>query len=267
MYKKILILFLASVFLSGCSLSPKKSGLEIISYPTAKVYVNGKELGSTPYKNLDLKPGDNEIKLVAGAREWKKTIELQNNINTVINWQFGDDDNGSSGYILYLEKTGDKKASLLVNVTPNKATIKIDEEVKGLSPLKVNELNNGDRQLTISYVGHKDINVFMKAISGYQLVVNAKLAEEKNKVEQIVETKDEVINSGLSVDQGQKVTIKETETGWLKVRELNSSSSKEVTRVNPGESYTLLDEKNDWYKIGLGNSGEGWISASYASKN
>ncbi len=267
MYKKILILLLASVFLSSCSLSQKKSGLEIISYPAAKVYINNKETGSTPYKNLNLKPGDNEVKLVVGTREWKKTVELQNNINTVINWQFGDNEGGSSGYILYLEKTGDKKASLLVNATPNKSTIKIDGEVKGLSPLKVSELNDGDRQLTISYVGHKDINVFMKAISGYQLIVNAKLAEEKNKVEQVVEPKNEANNSELSVDQGQKVKIKETETGWLKVRELNSSSSKEVTRVNPGESYPLLDEKNDWYKISLGNRGEGWISASYAEKN
>ena len=62
-----------------------------MSYPTAKVYINNKEMGSTPYKNLDLKPGENEVKLVAGIREWKKTIDLQNNINTVIDWQFGDD--------------------------------------------------------------------------------------------------------------------------------------------------------------------------------
>jgi hypothetical protein len=267
MLKKILILVLASVFLSGCSLSPKKSGLEIISYPTAKVYINSKEMGSTPYKNLDLKPGDNEVKLVTGTREWKKTVELQNNINTIIDWQFGDDTNGDSGYILYLEKTGDKKTSLLVNTTPDKTTIKIDGEVKGLSPLKVNSLNEGDRQLTVSFPGYKDINVFMKAINGYQLVVNAKLAEEKNNVDQIIETQKEATSSGLSMDQGKKVKIKETETGWLKVRESSSSSSKEVTKVKPGESYVLLDEETDWYKIDLGSSKNGWISATYASKN
>ena len=267
MYKKILILVLASVFLSGCSLVPKKSGLEIISYPTAKVYINNKEMGVTPYKNLDLKPGDNEVKLVAGTREWKKTIELQNNINTVIDWQFSDDESGDSGYILYLEKTGDKKASLLINTTPDKATIKIDGEVKGLSPAKVSELNDGDRQLTVSFPGYKDINVFMKAIAGYQLVVDTKLTEEKEKVEQIIEPENESSNSGLSVNQDKKVTIKETETGWLKVRESNSSSSKEVSKVNPGESYTLLDEENGWYKIDLGSSGNGWISTNYAEKN
>lgn len=268
MLKKFLILVLASVFLGGCSLSPKKSGLEIMSYPTAKVFINNKEMGSTPYKNLDLKPGDNEVKLVAGTREWKKTIDLQNNINTVIDWQLGEDSSGDSGYILYLEKTGDKKASLLVNTTPDKTTIKIDGEVKGISPIKVNELNEGDRQLIISFPGYKDVNVFMKAIIGYQLVVNAKLAEEKNDVSQIIETPIEATSSGdLNVAQSQKITIKETETGWLKVRESNSSSSKEIVKVKPGESYVLLDEETDWYKIDLGSSNSGWISATYASKN
>ena len=166
-----------------------------------------------------------------------------------------------------MEKTGDKKTSLLVNTTPDKTTIKIDGEVKGLSPLKVNSLNEGDRQLTVSFPGYKDINVFMKAINGYQLVVNAKLAEEKNNVDQIIETQKEATSSGLSMDQGKKVKIKETETGWLKVRASNSSSSKEVARIKPGDDYPLLDEKNDWYKIDLGSSGSGWISASYAEKN
>jgi len=205
--------------------------------------------------------------LVVGTREWKKTIDLQNNINTVIDWQLSDDSNGDSGYILYLEKTGNKKPSLLVNTTPNKTTVKIDGEVKGISPIKVNELNEGDRQLIISFPGYKDVNVFMKAIAGYQLVVNAQLAEEKNDVSQIVETPIEATSSGLNVDQGQKVTIKETETGWLKVRESNSSSSKEIVKVKPGESYVLLDEETDWYKIDLGSSKSGWISATYASKN
>ncbi|MFA6184686.1 MAG: PEGA domain-containing protein [Candidatus Shapirobacteria bacterium] len=267
MLKKFLILVLASSLLGGCSLSPKKSGLEIMSYPTAKVFINNKEMGSTPYKNLDLKPGDNEVKLVTGVREWKKTIELQNNINTVIDWQLGDDSGGDSGYILYLEKTGGKKASLLVNTNPDKTTIKIDGEVKGISPIKVNELSEGDRQLVISFPGYKDVNVFMKAITGYQLVVNAQLAEEKNDISKIIEAPIEATSSGLNVDQGQKVTIKETETGWLKVRESNSSSSKEIIKVKPGVSYVLLDEETDWYKIDLGSSKSGWISTTYALKN
>ncbi|MDD4785380.1 MAG: PEGA domain-containing protein, partial [Candidatus Shapirobacteria bacterium] len=184
MLQKIFILILASFFLSGCSLSPKKSGLEIMSFPIAKVYINNKEVGVTPYKNMSLKPGENEIKLIAENKEWKRKIDLQNNINTVIDWQFGDNSSQNSGYILYLEKTGDKKTSLLVNSDPDKATITVDGQVKGVSPIKVNDIGQGDRQLSISFPGYKEINVFMKAINGYQLVVNAKLASEKNNIDE-----------------------------------------------------------------------------------
>ena len=46
-----------------------------------------------------------------------------------------------------------KRASLLVNTNPDKTTIKIDGEVKGISPIKVNELNEGDRQLIDIFSG------------------------------------------------------------------------------------------------------------------
>ncbi|MDD2483373.1 MAG: PEGA domain-containing protein [Candidatus Shapirobacteria bacterium] len=266
MLKKFLVLILASIFLSSCSLSPKKSGLEIMSFPIAKVYVNNKEMGSTPYKNMNLKPGENEVKLISGNKEWKRKIDLQNNINTVVDWQFGDDSNGDSGYVLYLEKTGDKKASLLVNTNPDKATITIDGEVKGISPIKVSEIGEGDKQLSVSFPGYKDINIFMKAINGYQLVVSAKLATEKNNIDQIISSSEnETPVNSLNV--AKKITIKETETGWLKVREASSSSSKEVTRIKPGEQYVLIEEGTDWDKIDLGNGKNGWISTTYASKN
>lgn len=238
-----------------------------MSYPTAKVYINGKEVGSTPYKNLDLKPGDNEIRLTTDKREWKKTLELQNNINTVIDWQFGDETDNDSGYVLYLEKTGSNKPSLLINTVPSKATIKIDNIVRGSSPMKINEISGGDRQLTVFSPGYKSVNIFMKAISGYQLVVETKLAVEKVDVDQALQKEKEATSSGLSVEQNKKVIIKETETGWLKVRENNSASSKEVIKVKPGEQYVLLSEEKDWYKIDLGSSKSGWISATYAEKS
>jgi uncharacterized protein YgiM (DUF1202 family) len=97
------------------------------------------------------------------------------------------------------------------------------------------------------------------------LVVNAKLAVEKNNIDQIINSQNEINISSLSV--AQKITIKETETGWLKVREASSSSGKEITRVKPGEKYVLLNETTDWYQIDLGNNKNGWISATYASKN
>lgn len=235
-----------------------------MSYPVAKVYINGKEMGLTPYKNMNLKPGENEIKLVNGNRDWKKRVDLQNNVSTIIDWQFGDSVNDDSGYVLYLEKTGGKKASLLVNTDPDKTAVLIDNQSKGITPIKIKDIDEGDRQLTVSFPGYKDVNVFMKAINGYQLVVNAKLAKEKIDIDQIIESNNE---ASSSLSMAKKVTIKETETGWLRVREENNNSSKEVTRVKPGESYAILEEQSDWYKIDLGGTKSGWISATYAEKN
>lgn len=269
MLKKFLILILASVFLSGCTLGTKKSGLEITSFPVAKVYINGKEMGITPYKNMGLKPGENEIKLVADDKEWKRKVDLQNNISTIVNWQFGETTDEDNGYVLSLEKTGSKKAALMVNTSPDKTTVNVDGQVRGISPIKIGDINEGDRQLSISFRGYKDLNVFVKAINEYQLVINAKLAVEKANIDQIVTTETQATDSadlGPAIAQS-KILIKETETGWLRVRELNSNVSKEVTKVKPGESYVLLDEKDGWYKIDLGNGKSGWVSTTYGEKS
>ena len=272
MKKKIFLIILASFFLSGCSLSPKRSAVEINSYPIAKVYLDGKEMGMTPYKNRTLSPGEIEIKLVTNESSWTKKIKLQNNVNTVIDWEFGKSDEESGGYILFLEKTGDKKnAGLMAMSNPSAATISIDNEIKGFSPIKINNIGEGDKHLSLTFPGHKNSDIFVKAIKGYQLVVEVILGKETTTINQ--ETQDqgnqplvEIENSDL-VENKIRVTIKETETGWLKVREASSSASKEVARVNPNESYDLLEEATDWYKIDLGENKNGWISSKYAEKN
>lgn len=64
----------------------------------------------------------------------------------------------------------------------------------------------------------------------------------------------------------QLVTITDTPTGWLRVRETPSSSAAEIARVLPGETYDLLDEDEGWYHIRLDAGRTGWISAQYAKK-
>ena len=51
----------------------------------------------------------------------------------------------------------------------------------------------------------------------------------------------------------------------MRVREEASTSSKELGKVDPGEEFVLLDEKNSWYKIEYEDT-EGWISSTYAEK-
>jgi len=65
------------------------------------------------------------------------------------------------------------------------------------------------------------------------------------------------------------VTIKETEVGYLNVREGPNTSEGVITKIKPGESYVLLEtnEKSTWYKIELEDEAAGWISSKYANKD
>lgn len=269
MRKILMVVVLAGFFLGGCTLSPKRSAIEINSYPIAKVYLDDKEVGMTPYKNKNLKPGEVEIRLETNDKSWSRKIKLQNNINTVIDWEFGKAEENSGGYILYLEKTGDKKkAGLMVMSDPSEATLSVDNEIKGFTPMKINNIGEGDRHLTITYPNHKNADVFVKAVKEYQLVLEVILAKETVEIPTQTETKteEEIENKDL-VETVPKVKIKETETGWLKVREASSSASREIKRVNPGETYDLILQDGDWTKIDLGNNQTGWVSSKYVEKN
>jgi len=246
---------LSSLILGACGVD--RSGVEIISKPTAKVYLDGKESGMTPYKNNSLKPGEIEIKLDDGnGNYWERTIKLENNVTTVINWGFTEDKN--SGYILSMEKTGEN-GSILVNSSPGGAMIYIDGELKNNSPIKVEKVGEGDRKLSISYPGYKSINLIMKVIKGYQLIIDAKLEKETatNTTDQISPTPTEEL--------GPKIRIKETGTGWLRVREEANNSAPEVGRVKPGEVYEYMSSDTEWYLIKFQDK-TGWVSAKYVEK-
>lgn len=62
------------------------------------------------------------------------------------------------------------------------------------------------------------------------------------------------------------VIIKETETGWLNVRQGPSVSYEIISKINPGEEYQILEEEDNWIKIQLPGDLEGWIFNRYADK-
>lgn len=248
--KKVWLLMGATILLSGCSWSLRKSGVEIMSYPPAKVYVDGKEAGMTPYKNNSMKPGDTEIKLIANGEEWSKKIHLENGANTVISR-----DNGG-GYILYFEPTGDKnRAAMLINTRPDKAAVAIDDEIKGFSPLRVEDVGEGDKKLVVSYPGYKSAISYVKFLNSYQLVVDVDLTKEKEVATPEV-TPTETINE-------KEVMILNTETGWLRVRSAPSNGAQEVAKVKPGEKYKLLEDGTEWRLIELGIGKSGYVAAKY----
>lgn len=148
----------------------------------------------------------------------------------------------------------------MINTIPDKTAVAIDSEIKGHSPLRVGNIGSGDRQLTVTFPGYKSLNVYVKAINGYQLVFNGFLAEEE------IEVTDSQPKTTVTpnVLNSKTAKIKITETGWLRVRDQPSSSGVEISKVKPEEKYPVLEESGDWIKIDLGDNKTGWISASYA---
>ena len=76
-------------------------------------------------------------------------------------------------------------------------------------------------------------------------------------------------------EEALTLLIQDTPTGWLNVREGPGTSYARITRVYPGESYPLLEEKDNWYKIaldpegqanGAGEGTEGWVTSQYVTK-
>ena len=66
-----------------------------------------------------------------------------------------------------------------------------------------------------------------------------------------------------TIATGKQAKIKATPTGWLRVRSEPSLNGTEITRVDTGGMYQVLEEQTGWVKIKVSGTSEGWVSADY----
>jgi|GEM_PF-2244379 len=81
---------------------------------------------------------------------------------------------------------------------------------------------------------------------------------------------EKVIQEATSIEESIKepklyIEITETPTGWLNVRSGPGTNFERFSRVDVGESFELLEEGDNWYKIKLDEETEGWVYAEYAT--
>lgn len=294
----LIVLIGSSLFLSGCSLKKPPAALQIKTIPDANVLIDGKLLGKTPYQTSSLQGGELTIKLIPESDtqslvSWEGKVKVGSGVLTLIEREFGSGEGDSSGQILTLEKTKSKDASLSVISDPDGTLVKLDGESKGFAPLVVDKISEGDHEIVVSKDGFVEKIVNAKAIAGYKLIVNVKLAQSG--LANITPTPTLATTSATTTTTptpkakatptgaktsptsgqpkptgsqvtGESVVIKDTPTGWLRVRKEPSTTAVELAKVNPGEKYPLLEEKSGWYKIAYEEGKEGWISATYATK-
>lgn len=77
------------------------------------------------------------------------------------------------------------------------------------------------------------------------------------------QAKESLTKIGTNVAGGKSAKVKDTPTGWLRVRKDASLNGEELGRVNTGDTVTVLEEKAGWLKIKTASGLEGWASADY----
>lgn len=280
MTKKGLGLILAVVGLIGIlvfifyhGLDKGKATIRLNAYPRAEVYINNQQAGTTPYQNDSLRAGETSFRLIPEATfsaSWERKLVLTPNTETIINWEFAPESDYEAGEVLYLEKTSLKdKAGLAVTCQPDACSVMVDGQMRGFAPLTLEDIGEGSHKIMISLPGYKTREILARTVKHYRLVAEVKLAKESASSASVTEEEQE---KGQEKETGKEeperpyVVIKDTPTGWLRVRMGPSTAATEAAKVNPGEKYPLLDEESGWYKIRYQEDKEGWISGRYAEK-
>ena len=255
------LLVLGAVFLLVKLTPAKKAAIKIDASPEATVFINGKEVGKTPYEEQKTKPGDIDLRLVpdgVGLSAWERRLTVVSSTQVIIQKEFNAELEKESSRILYLEKSGAKgKAGLVLASLPDGASVSIDGQMRGFAPLNLEDVGGGEHKITLTLPGYRGEEIIAKTVAGFRLVVEAKLARQEG-------TEEEKVEAEKATET--KITINDTPTGWLRVRMEPSASATEAAKVDPGDEFVLLEEEGGWYKIEYEEGKEGWISGSYATK-
>ena len=71
----------------------------------------------------------------------------------------------------------------------------------------------------------------------------------------------------MDINNGSLIQLFGNASQMAQVRESNSTTAKEIGRVNENQEYTAIEEKSGWFKIKFENdTKEGWVTGTYAKK-
>lgn len=266
----LIILAGSALFFIGV-LKPKPGGIYVNTNPESGVYINEAFVGNTPLK-LPKEAGEISLKLVPKITDqnllpFETKITLVSGIETVVEREFGNTEESSSGDIISFEKESGTNAGLIVISTPDNAQVSLDGTPRGFAPVKATSISPADHQITIKAPGYTDRIMTVKTMAGYRLTLFAKLAKLSVEQTQATPTPAPTVQSF--------VTILDTPTGYLRVRSEPGSKGEEIGQVKPGQKFPYLDTDtaSGWYKIrfeeptaGLPNGIVGWVSNQFASQ-
>jgi len=249
----ILALIVFSVILFLISVYKDKGALNVKSNETAKVYLDGRFIGQTPFckckdSNL-LESGLHTLRLISekDKQEFNTTIEISPNALTVVERNFQKELSDAS--IITLSKILEDETKISVLTYPSDSSIELDGKYIGKAP-HLSSIVSGNHSIKVSKDKYKDKVLSVVVAKGYKLEVVVYLGKSQNSNSQKL----------------QQVEILETPTGFLRVRESPFLQGVEVTRVYPGDKFRFLQEKAGWFEIEISKGKTGWVSGQYSKK-
>ncbi|HJZ04998.1 hypothetical protein A2634_01735 [Candidatus Amesbacteria bacterium RIFCSPHIGHO2_01_FULL_48_32] len=253
------------------------AGLKVFSTPPALVFIDNAQVGRTPLEKL-FPPGEVTVKIIpdtlANVSPYQAKIRLTPDTYTVIHREFGETDDTSAGDITSLLGESGSEASLsIVTSYPDSASVTIDGQPQGFTPLLISPVTPGDHNITLSAPGFTDRQITAQAVASYRLALTVKLSGSPAPLPTPLPTASPATPSATLARP--YVRILDTPTGFLRVRSEPKTTSSELGQVKPAATYPLLKSDSGWYLIkvdlpstssGLPAVGQGWVSSQYAQK-
>lgn len=230
-----------------------KSGVSITTIPEgAVVFLDGNEVGKTPYDNKDLEVKEYKVKLEKDNSVWEGKVKLITGTITLINRELSSDIVSSAGDVLYLEKG--KGINVISN--PSGSDVEVDSKIYGKTPIGI-DLLPGEHTILVTHPNYLKRSIKVTLPLEYSLTIATDLG---------LSEADLAIVSAPLVSVTPIVIVKKTPTGFLRVRDKPSLLGKEVSRVNPGDELVLLEEVGGWDRVKLKDKTEGYVSVTYVEK-
>lgn len=229
------------------------SGISVMSEPAnATVFLNNKEVGNTPYEDKNLSVGDYSIKIEKEKASWEAKVKLPPGTVTVVNRDLSSESSSEAGEVLTLEKG--KGLTIISN--PTDADVEIDSKALGKTPLTVN-IERGDHTIVVSHPNYLKRSLRANLPADYNLTAAVTLALSEADLTNITTP---------VITQTLQVQVKQTPTGFLRVRDKASLSGREIVQVKPGDTLILLEEQGTWDRVRLSDGIEGYVSSVYVEK-
>ena len=231
----------------------QKSGISILSTPQeATVFLDGEEVGKTPFENKNLAVKQYHVKIEKDKAVFQSSVKLTAGTVVVVNRDLAEKQASSSGEILTLERG----RGLTIISNPTDSEVEIDSKIVGKTPLSIN-VDIGEHTILVSHPNYLKRSIKATLPKDFNLTVSVDLALSEADLTTI---------SAPVITQTPEVIVKETPTGFLRVRDKASLSGKEIARVNAGDTLVLLEELEGWDRIRLPDGTEGFVSSTYVEK-